>query len=670
LNVPDYNDLNAPIKPQTRLLSITTAVNHTSETQLEGLKTVLGEVATTFRESPLGQAQGSDLSVELLSTYLKGLGTDHSQDQRKVERLIRSWKEHCDRFLRGRIKLAALSPSEIASVVANAGEDMIQDMGGLEKWDVLSAREQQQQREKLLMGIMVGLGDEAFAQLSPAEKSSSSLFLWAGCCMHKEMNTVKYGASAMKEAWTNSGLEGPITLFNRDNAAAVREVNTAAAQRAEKVSEGGAVKLTSLIGALLNHKDKKKGHQDTAGCFFESYLSYALRFPDTSNTRYQSHCDAAGVILVHYDLLFDFLDVVRFKKESGSFNHLEQNVFSGLQDPATLTELCVLVLYSETISQPYMRRVRGSSAFGTNALDLGPLHESVKDHCRILIASPELVVSDSASYEKASLDSLPWENPERIYAVQRLLQSGKVPHLRSIFVAFLQGALEGWLNFTTEFLPGGYIAQASPSDRIGVFINPTNDCNEGALGTYRVTMRQAPNMTLVAHNGRQLYRKNQTGSWSRRRLSAANYRYIRNLARRINESGRRRQDRLRQADYDREISAKKKTHLEEVRQRRETRLAELSEIHLSSIDEVDITPRSKTTLTVAEMKRQLTWYRDVARDGKVPTGIYSLRKEQAQKELIEAIKRHNDCGREDQAEDLQNEVGNAEEGEEWEDLAI
>jgi hypothetical protein len=655
--------------PQTRLLSITTAVNHTSETQLDGLKSVLDEVATAFRESPLGQTQQSNLSVELLATYLKGLGTDHSQDQRKFERLIRSWKEHSDRFLRGRNKLAALSPSEIASLVANAGEEMIENMGGVREWNSLSVREQQERRERLLTGIMVGLGEDAFSNLSHSEKAASSLFLWAGCCMHKEMNTVKYGASAMKNAWSSLNLEGPVTLFNRDNAAAVRDGNSAAARRAETVSEGGGVKLTSLAGALLNHKDKKKGHQDTVGCFFESYLGYTLRFPDTSNTRYQSHCDAAGVILVHYDLLLDFLDVIRFKKDSGSFNHLEQNVFVGLADSATLTELCVLVLYSEAISQPYMRRVRGSSSFGTNALDLGPLHETLKEHCQLLIDSPDLVASESASYEQGTLDGLPWEHPERIYAVQRLLQSGKVPHLSAIFAAFLQGALEGWQNFTTEFLPGGYIAESSPSERCGVFINPTNDCNEGALGTYRVTMRHAPNMTLLSHNGRQLYRKNQTGSWSRSRLTSSDYRYIRKLARRINESGRRRRERLRQAEYDQELSGRKKLRLEELRLRRQNRRTELSMVHLSSIDEVDVAQGSKCVLTVAEMKKQLAWYRDFANDSQVPSGISSLKKPQAQQELIEAIRRYEATGQENDATELLNSEGDRHEEEEWEDVA-
>jgi len=39
--------------------------------------------------------------------------------------------------------------------------------------------------------LCIQLGDEAFASLSCAEQREIDFLVWAGCCMHKEMNSVE-----------------------------------------------------------------------------------------------------------------------------------------------------------------------------------------------------------------------------------------------------------------------------------------------------------------------------------------------------------------------------------------------------------------------------------------------------------------------------------------------
>ena len=156
----------------------------------------------------------------------------------------------------------------------------------------------------------------------------------------------------MMAYWEKEGLQGPVKLMNKDNAAAASGGSSAAKTRAGDVSQGGGVKAANLAGALFNHKDDKKGQQDTLRIFFESVIGYMICFPDTSNTRYQSHCEAAAVLVVYLPLFLEFLELVRNKKETGTFNHMEQNVYKALRDIATLTELCVLVLYAQAISHP------------------------------------------------------------------------------------------------------------------------------------------------------------------------------------------------------------------------------------------------------------------------------------------------------------------------------
>lgn len=217
--------------------------------------------------------------------------------------------------------------------------------------------------------------------------------------------------------WEGAGLTGPTKLMNHDNAAAAAAGTSQARKRANDVSLAGGVKVTSLAGAVFNNKDDKKGQQDTTQFFFEAMVGYMVSFPDTSNTRYQSHCEAAAVLIIYLPLFLEFLKLVWDKKDSGTFNHMEANVYHALKGTPTITELCVLVLYAQSISHPYMQQVQGPEKEHKNILDLGPLHDNVKAHCRKIIADPDFLLAPDASYEQGAMDGKLWERPDAVYAV-------------------------------------------------------------------------------------------------------------------------------------------------------------------------------------------------------------------------------------------------------------
>jgi hypothetical protein len=100
-----------------------------------------------------------------------------------------------------------------------------------------------------------------------------------------------------------------------------------------------------------------------------------------------------------------------------------QNVYKALHDIPALTELCVLILYSISISVPYMGVVRGPQHHTTNVLNLGPLHDKVKAHCQAIINNPDLLLAPDASYECGSMDGIIWDQPEVFYAVHQLIPS-------------------------------------------------------------------------------------------------------------------------------------------------------------------------------------------------------------------------------------------------------
>jgi len=184
----------------------------------------------------------------------------------------------------------------------------------------------------------------------------------------------------MAEWWEKSGETPPIELMSKFKAQAAAAAPENEDLSSAKGSGRGAIKLTSLLGALVKNKDRKKGHQDRFRAFCLRFLSYEIQFPDTSNTRYQSHTHAATEVIHHHDLYLDFLQDVADGKDKRKLNHMEQNIQKGLIDIPTLTELCVLSLYCQAISAPFTRQIRAPQSESQNALDLAPFYDRVIRH--------------------------------------------------------------------------------------------------------------------------------------------------------------------------------------------------------------------------------------------------------------------------------------------------
>ena len=72
----------------------------------------------------------------------------------------------------------------------------------------------------------------------------------------------------MRAWWIKTDTPGPILLANRDNAEVLNGVESGsqtneATDHALNVTSCGGVKAASIAGAIFNHKDDKKGQQDT-----------------------------------------------------------------------------------------------------------------------------------------------------------------------------------------------------------------------------------------------------------------------------------------------------------------------------------------------------------------------------------------------------------------------
>ncbi|KAI0746796.1 hypothetical protein C8Q80DRAFT_1220070 [Daedaleopsis nitida] len=472
-----------------RTMGVSSASNYTSDTQLAGWRGQVGSMYEIYNTSPRGKATPAD--PRDFSTKIHGCMTDHAEDQKKLVRGVQAWKTEDDRTMRGEEAYdqtirGEQAPSdvpiaELVLMIADTTASAIEEAGGSDAWRLLSVEARDAREAEIKKQVVKKLGEQVYEALPSDERAVVDLFIHGGCTVHKELNAIKGGMTRLTQFWTSAGLTPPVLLMNRDNAAAASAGSSNALARAVEVSCGGAIKLTDLAGALFRNKDDKKGQQDSFRYFMESRLGRLLTFPNTSNTRFGSNGDAATFLLLYRTLILEYLEQVRDKKGNGQWTNLEANIYRGLTDLPTLTELAILSLYSQAISHPYMCTVRGPDC--PSLLELKPLHDRVQGHLRKLIADPELLIGPGASHVTGNLFGKDWDKPTVLDVVHELLPT--MPHIRAALIAFCQGALETWTRFCREFAPNGPIAGLSSTMHARTYMPATNDWNEGEVGSWR-----------------------------------------------------------------------------------------------------------------------------------------------------------------------------------------
>ena len=295
----------------------------------------------------------------------------------------------------------------------------------------------------------------------------------------------------------------------------------------------GAIKAAEIAGAIFNHKDDKKGHHDIFRYWWWEHVGIPFTFPDTSNNRFQSYCDAAAALILYADEFKAFLESLRVNKQNSTLNHMESNLWKALHCTSTTTELAVLAIYAEAISYPYMKAIRTSSDKDQNMLDLGPFHSSVYNHMQKIIENPDILIGKdidpSESYKMATLDGNEWQNIEVVKKILDLIPT--LPHFHNLLISFFRGAAETWERFTSEFAPGGLIDEATAEEKELAWMPATNDENEGALGSFRHLMRHQPQLTLLSHNALAMFFRNNTQTFMAAKFTEEeDYHYLHKLA--------------------------------------------------------------------------------------------------------------------------------------------
>jgi hypothetical protein len=181
LQVPDYvtrSSGGAPDAmtaiPADRFFGISSAPNHTSETQLAGWQEVVQEFYELFNDMPLDSRQQAILLE--FAIKIKGMHTDHAEDQKKLARLIQSWKKLCERELRGQLVLQSMLPEQLLAVILAECQQMISDAGGPDAWAMLSGEEKATQDAAVIKNICIRFGQAAFDALTEEQKIEVDFF--------------------------------------------------------------------------------------------------------------------------------------------------------------------------------------------------------------------------------------------------------------------------------------------------------------------------------------------------------------------------------------------------------------------------------------------------------------------------------------------------------------
>ncbi|KAF7326545.1 hypothetical protein MVEN_02607600 [Mycena venus] len=527
LHVPDYTSGNLSIDPES-----------TSKVRFLGV------------EKTVDHSSAESYSVRDWLRVLKGMHGDHAAPKKSTARGLQDQKHEAAIRDLGEEKLAGKDYMELVEYLGAWNAKEIVEAGGSEGWNALSSAEQTERDVKMMDKIVTVLGREAYNALDPAECRTTDLFVWGGCCMHKDLNSFKGGNDEMMAAWKRLRLTGKCRAASESPGSRTSKdaVLTDDQFHAFEASTRGGVKTAALAGAIFNNKDDKKGQADRHVDFMSRSLgTQHRRFPDTSNTRFGSHGDAAAELLTYLPQYREIMLVIEWSKQNPSLTNIEKNLRDALNDIPTLTELAAMTIYKMIIAHPYLRQVRGPGTESTNLLDLGPLHRAIRDHIQLILDNPDLIFGSNASYESATLDGLEWADPKAMKAVFELIPS--LPHIKDLTLAFFRGALTTWTRFSAEFAPGGLINLCTATEKQLAWIPSTNDANEGALGAHRVALWNKPSLMLHQYNALAMFRRNDTQDFMDAVFTDDDHAYIMREARRIDASGAEAERRRQIVDF-------------------------------------------------------------------------------------------------------------------------
>ncbi|KAJ7589240.1 hypothetical protein C8J56DRAFT_1048873 [Mycena floridula] len=492
-------------KPETRFVSLQSTVDHTSETSKAGWMKDFESIIDVFNRSPLASRRNMKLNLRDFSCKLRGMMGDHAANEKKTAALLESWKEEQGVRELGEASLAHQDMATVLHMIRETRRLEVEVLGGIEVYMKISSEEGALLDLRVVDTIIEKLERTEFDALASEEKREMTLFLWCGCCMHKDQNSAKSGNAAMNAAWKELGLVPPMLLANKWNAAAIQRVLSPEKRpgplsaediAALEATRFGGARAIALFGTTYNNSDSKKGQGDLHRVHFAPDDKPFRKFPQIQACRFGTVGAASGEILLHRKEYKENIETIRLKKQSSSLTNIELNISRALDDIPTETEWTVLALYHQLVTVPYIEYVRDSSK---NGVELGPFHSDVLDHIRKGIANPEsFLKKDPDAYIFATLDGRPFRHPDVMTAIHERIPH--FPHIVPILKAFLEGTVGTWIRFSAEYARGGIIDGSSADEKDLAWMPSLEQWNTMQMYTRNGTQRFVDHLFEDSHH--------------------------------------------------------------------------------------------------------------------------------------------------------------------------
>uniref|UniRef100_D8PZV1 Uncharacterized protein n=1 Tax=Schizophyllum commune (strain H4-8 / FGSC 9210) TaxID=578458 RepID=D8PZV1_SCHCM len=446
----------------TRFVAVKEAVRHDAESQHQGKMALGKEMIEMYNRSPPAVSDGGEIPADAWSTKQLGQSKDHAADGVKEKGLAEAQKMHDLKARLGQeAYLADVGWESLLQAVVSLTEADVQDAIGKERDP---AAVPWAERVNIADAVLKKtLGEKAYLEMQGQEKELNTLFIFGGCCSHKDLNAFKYGTDAIATLWKTETLAtpSPPLLPNKSLHSILalgEKAGVDARLKAMDMSASGGPKLMALLGAIFRNKDDKKGYQHAGQALVQSFerelhgsdaISHA-NIADVNNTRFQS-VGRAAVEFITYDVEYRrTIETICSAKTKAGANHMESGVLKAMDCVATLMDLIAMGIYMVCVSEPYMAAVHTNAADGSppNLLDTVDLHRRVATFCEQVADDPRALFDDSAPLSSRTLDSKPIRNARFVSnttvafnACQRMQKNGTEKFIDKVITP----ALETWV---------------------------------------------------------------------------------------------------------------------------------------------------------------------------------------------------------------------------------
>ena len=116
--------------------------------------------------------------------------------------LIKIWKQEAAEESVGNEGMLLMEWKQLEPLFTKKNEAMLESVGGLDAWNKLDIVEQARHQQASLQELKRQIGRDRWSHLPASVQHDLTFLVWAGCCMHKELNSVK----AARRQWSSASI--------------------------------------------------------------------------------------------------------------------------------------------------------------------------------------------------------------------------------------------------------------------------------------------------------------------------------------------------------------------------------------------------------------------------------------------------------------------------------